>query len=116
MQEEQQYLDRRGFLKLGGAGVAVAGTKATFPSLLFGEEEMMQLTDRSAPGDPIHLRSPLMEVVLEHNDSVLFAFHLLANGAMLRGEDLGKKFAKRGIDVSSEALRYPMIGHISNFW
>jgi hypothetical protein len=27
-----------------------------------------------------------------------------------------EEFAKRGVDVSSEALRYPMIGHISNFW
>lgn len=27
-----------------------------------------------------------------------------------------EEFAKHGIDVSSEALRYPMIGHISNFW
>jgi hypothetical protein len=27
-----------------------------------------------------------------------------------------EEFAKRGIDVSSEAMRYPMIGHISNFW
>jgi hypothetical protein len=27
-----------------------------------------------------------------------------------------QEFAKRGIDVTSEALRYPMIGHISNFW
>jgi len=27
-----------------------------------------------------------------------------------------KGFADRGVDVSSEALRYPMIGHISCFW
>jgi hypothetical protein len=27
-----------------------------------------------------------------------------------------EEFAKHGVDVSSEALRYPMIGHISNFW
>ena len=26
------------------------------------------------------------------------------------------EYRKRGIDVSSEALRYPMIGHISSFW
>ena len=27
-----------------------------------------------------------------------------------------EEFAKHGVDVSSEAMRYPMIGHISNFW
>jgi hypothetical protein len=27
-----------------------------------------------------------------------------------------QEFARRGVDVTSEALRYPMIGHISNFW
>lgn len=27
-----------------------------------------------------------------------------------------QEFKKRGVDVSSEALRYPMIGHISCFW
>jgi hypothetical protein len=27
-----------------------------------------------------------------------------------------KGFAEHGVDVSSEALRYPMIGHISCFW
>jgi hypothetical protein len=27
-----------------------------------------------------------------------------------------EEFAKRQVDVTSEALRYPMIGHISNFW
>jgi hypothetical protein len=27
-----------------------------------------------------------------------------------------QEFAKHGVDVSSEALRYPMIGHISAFW
>jgi len=26
------------------------------------------------------------------------------------------EYRKRGVDVSSEALRYPMIGHISSFW
>jgi hypothetical protein len=27
-----------------------------------------------------------------------------------------EEFARHDVDVSSEALRYPMIGHISNFW
>jgi len=27
-----------------------------------------------------------------------------------------EQFAAQGVDVSSEALRYPMIGHISSFW
>jgi hypothetical protein len=91
MQPEDEQLDRRGFLKLSGAGAVVAGTKALLPSLLLAEEGPVELTDRAAPKNPIRLRSSEMEVVLDGTDGVPFTFHFSANGAMLRGEDFGKK-------------------------
>src|SRR5437879_4634310 len=91
MQQEHEQMNRRGFLRLSGAGAAVAGTKALFPTLLLGEESPPQLADRSAPINPVRLRSSEMEVVLDRDDGVPFEFRLLANGATLRGEDFGKK-------------------------
>ena len=91
MQQEHEQMNRRGFLRLGGAGAAVAGTKALFPTLLFGEESPAQPTDRSSPINPVRLRSSEMEVVLDRDDGVPFEFRWLANGATLRGEDFGKK-------------------------
>src|ERR1700735_292817 len=93
MQQEHEQLDRRSFLRLSGAGAAVAGTRTIFPSLLFAEERPVQLTDRTVPANPVRLRSSEMEVVLDRNDGVPFAFHVLANGATLRGEDFGKKIS-----------------------
>jgi hypothetical protein len=93
MQKEQEQLDRRGFLRLSGAGVVVAGTKAIFPSQLFAEEKTVPLTDRTVPANPVRLHSSEMEVVLDRSDGVPFAFHLLGSGATLRGEDFGKKIS-----------------------
>lgn len=91
MQQEYEQLDRRGFLRLSGAGAMVAGTKALFPSQVFSEQQQLQVTDRTAPVNPVRLHSSELEVVLDRNDGVPFEFHLLASGAMLRGEDFGKK-------------------------
>jgi hypothetical protein len=91
MQQEHEQLDRRGFLRLSSAGAAVAGAKALFPSLASPQGKAMELTDRTAPTNPIRLHSSAMEVVLDRNDGVPFVFHLAANGATLRGEDFGRK-------------------------
>lgn len=64
MQPEDEQLNRRGFLRLGGAGAIAAGTKAISPSQLFAEEKPAQLTDRTAPVSPVRLRSSEMKVVL----------------------------------------------------
>jgi hypothetical protein len=93
MQPEHEQLDRRSFLRLSGAGAAVAGTKAIFPNLLFAEQQTAPLTDRTAPVNPVRLHSSEMEVTLDRNDGLPFAFHLSANGATLRGEDFGKKIS-----------------------
>jgi hypothetical protein len=93
MQQENEQLGRRGFLRLSGAGAAVLGTKALFPSLLSAEEKSVDITDRATPINPIRLRSSEMEVVLDGTDGVPFAFRLLSDGATLRGEDFGKKIS-----------------------
>jgi hypothetical protein len=91
MQQEHEQMNRRGFLRLSSAGAAVAGAKPLFPSLASPQEKAMELTDRTPPANPIRLHSSAMEVVLDRNDGVPFAFHLAANGATLRGEDFGRK-------------------------
>src|ERR1700753_3213593 len=91
MQPEQEQLSRRGFLRLSGAGVVAAGTKAISPCQLFGEENPVKLTDRPIPVNPVRLHSSEMEVVLDRKDGVPFAFRLSASGATLRGEDFGQK-------------------------
>ena len=48
MEEEREQLNRRGFLRLSGAGAVIAGTKAIFPSQLFSKETPAELTDRTA--------------------------------------------------------------------
>ena len=68
MQPEQEQLSRRGFLRLSGAGAVAVGTKAISPSQLFAEENPVQLTDRTAPENPVHLSSSEMEVVLDRSD------------------------------------------------
>jgi len=93
MQQENEQFGRRGFLRLTGAGVVVAGTRAIFPAKLFAQEKAAQLTDRSVPVNPVRLHSSEMEVVLDRNDGVPFAFHLSASDTTLRGEDFGKKIS-----------------------
>jgi hypothetical protein len=93
MQQEHEQLSRRGFLRLGGAGAVVVGAKVISPSQLFAEEKQVQLTERTPPANPVRLRSAEMEVVLDRNDGVPFAFHLSASGGTLRGEDFGKKIS-----------------------
>ena len=94
MEEEREQLNRRGFLRLSGAGAVIAGTKAIFPSQLFSKETPAELTDRTAASvNPVHLRSSEMEIVLDRSDGVPLMFHLSGNGATLRGEDSGKKIS-----------------------
>jgi hypothetical protein len=92
MQPEHEELDRRSFLRLSGAGAAVAGTKTIFPNL-FAEAQLGSLTDRVASVNPVRLHSSEMEVTLDRNDGVPYAFHLSANDATLLGEDFGRKIS-----------------------
>jgi hypothetical protein len=93
MQLEQEQLSRRGFLRLSGAGVVAVGTEAISPFWLLAQENPIQLTDRTTPINPIRLHSSEMEVAFDRKDGLPFTFRLSVNGAMLRGEDFGKKVA-----------------------
>jgi hypothetical protein len=226
MQQEDEQMNRRGFLRLGGAGAAVTGAKAFFPALLFGEESPVELTDRrtadrSSVGwqfkgkdtgypavnevdqriggydammrlmemgpalnaivalsdnyDDAYRNSPEWneDVIARRPDGELWksrswtgeesyilglakymegpgaervrytceryklhktthvdvlSYYAIRNdwdrqrpASGIRNLTAGRyrvleEFAKRDVDVSSEALRYPMIGHISSFW
>ena len=90
MQQEHEQFNRRSFLRLGGAGALVAGTKTIFLSQFLAQEKPIQLTDGTTPVNSVRLRSSEMEVVLDRNGGMPFMFHLSENNRTLRGEDCGK--------------------------
>ncbi len=45
---------------------------------------------RKPPVNPIHLRTPRLEVVLDGSDGVPYGYQLLSNHALIRGEDSGR--------------------------
>lgn len=97
MQDELEQIGRRGFLKLGGAGLAAAGISALWPG---SESSLAQepggvprisLTDRVRPTHPVLLRSAQLEVALDPDDGLPWEYKLRATNAKLRGEDFGRK-------------------------
>jgi hypothetical protein len=45
---------------------------------------------RRQPVNPIYLRTPRLEVVLDGSDGVPYGYHLLSNHSLIRGEDSGR--------------------------
>jgi Endo-alpha-N-acetylgalactosaminidase len=88
---ELQPLNRRGFLRLTGAGTAATAISTLLPHTLFAQADETPLTDRPAPKNPVIVRSPQLEIALDREDGVPFSYRLTANGAILHGEDLGKQ-------------------------
>ena len=88
---ELQPLNRRGFLRLTGAGTAATAISTLLPHTLFAQADETPLTDRPAPKNPIILRSPQLEIALDREDGLPFSYRLTTNGAILHGEDLGKQ-------------------------
>jgi len=82
MQIVDEALNRRGFLKLGAAGLAIAGLS----SRAVAEEA----GTRSAPAHPLTLRSSSVELVLDAEDGVPFEYRLRKSGVRFAGEGLGE--------------------------
>ncbi|HZY63456.1 MAG TPA: hypothetical protein VFE38_13130, partial [Edaphobacter sp.] len=78
-------MNRRSFMKSGGAGL-LAWTASARWRHLFAQTG---LTPRSMPKDPVILRSPELEVVLDRKDALPYRYRILGSGINMRGEDLG---------------------------
>lgn len=90
MQEETGYLNRRTFLKLGGAAAAgLAGSKLQGQSSAAPAQED-SLTSRSEPSNPIVIKSAELEVVLDRHDGLPYEYRLRNGTRRMRGEDIGK--------------------------
>lgn len=104
MQEEMEQLNRRIFLKLSGAAaVGLAGSKV-YPQTPEAANTGA-LTSRSAPVNPIVLRSAELEVVLDRHDGLPYEYRLLRGNRRMLGEDLGKPIAVTFYDKSSGTIK-----------
>ena len=79
-------IDRRVFLKVGGA--ALGGLSA----LQWGEVLVKgEFSQRSAPAEPVVLRSREMEVLLDRHDGLPYEYRLLALNSRMHAEDFGSQ-------------------------
>jgi hypothetical protein len=84
MQEDNETVNRRAFLKLGASGLAAAGSASFLPRLA-----AEQRGKREAPTRPVRLRSSSLEVSLDGTDGLPFEYRLLKSGIRFKGEDSG---------------------------
>jgi hypothetical protein len=80
-------IERRDFLRAGGAGLVGLASSRYLPSLSRHEPQQ----ERAAPGNPVTIKSPRLEVVLNRQDALPFQFRLLNLKTTMRGEDTGGK-------------------------
>jgi Endo-alpha-N-acetylgalactosaminidase len=77
--------DRRTFLKLSGAGLAVLASHSAWADIA-----STGLPTRRSPTAPVILRSSQLEVVIDGKDALPYEYRLHPSGARMRGEDFGK--------------------------
>jgi Endo-alpha-N-acetylgalactosaminidase len=80
-------IERRDFLKAGGAGLAGLASSRYLPGLSIHSAQQ----GRNAPDNPVILRSPQLELVLDRQNALPFQFRLPALKTTMRGEDTGGK-------------------------
>ena len=90
MQDDQDLVRRRDFLRLGGSAIAATGLNALLPAQPQSQSQE-QITSRPAPAHRLVLRSEQIEVTFDSADALPYEYRLRATGARLRGEDLGQK-------------------------
>lgn len=88
MQNEKDLFPRRHFLKWSTASLAAATSPAVFSLNSTAQEISGPASDvRTAPADPVMLRSAEMEVAIDPQNGLPWEYRLLSNNARLRGED-----------------------------
>src|SRR3954463_16816675 len=89
MQEENDQLNRRTFLKFTGAAAAGLAGRSSFARSAEGANEG-SLNTRAQPSNPIILKSPDLEIALDRHDGLPYEYRLATGKRRMRGEDLGK--------------------------
>jgi hypothetical protein len=89
MQSESQYFSRRHFLQWTSAGLAAAGADSLLLTAMCQQVENSS-GERSAPAHPVTLSNAALEVTIDSDSGLPYSYHLLGNGAHLRGEDFGE--------------------------
>jgi hypothetical protein len=91
VQEEQDRIRRRDFLRMGSAGAAAAGLGTLWPARLAQAEPQEPAGMRTAPVNPIVLRSQQLEVTIDADDGLPYEYRWRAGAARIRGDDYGIK-------------------------
>lgn len=89
MQNEQDRMDRRGFLRISAAGAMAAAVHTALPLSVSGQEAPSPIGKRVLPASPLKLRSAHLEAWFDREDGLPVQFHLPGNQAVLAGEDAG---------------------------
>jgi hypothetical protein len=89
MHSDPQKFNRRHFLQWSSAGLAAAGADSLLSSAL-GQQNANSSAERQAPAHPITLTSAELEVTLDAESGLPYAYHLRGTGSHLRGEDFGE--------------------------
>ncbi len=84
MQNDDEVINRRTFLKLGAAELAVSGSTSLLPQAIAEEAGM-----RGAPAKPVTLRSSFLEVILDAADGLPFEYRLRKSDVRFTGESTG---------------------------
>jgi hypothetical protein len=90
MQNDDELLNRRTFLKLGAAGLTVAGSTGLLPQAMAAE-----IGTRSAPAHPLTLKSSSLELILDEADGLPFEYRMLKSGGRFMGEGMGNSLSAR---------------------
>lgn len=85
MQILDEELNRRTFLKLGTAALAVAGSESILP-----EAFAQQTRSRKMPARPVTIRSASLELVLDSDDGLPYEYRLLKSVKTFKGEAFGE--------------------------
>jgi Endo-alpha-N-acetylgalactosaminidase len=89
MQEEIGHVNRRTFLRLGGAALATAGTSRVW-SQSSPDSSDLPLTTREEPKDPVIIQSEDLSLVLDRHHGLPYRYNFVRSLAYMLGEDLGQ--------------------------
>ena len=97
MRDERMGPSRRRLLKLGAAGVPVAGSGKVFPQLA--------AKPPGGPVRPVVLRSSTLELALDAENGLPSSYRLVRSAIVFRGEDPGTPLKARVCQLSPWSLQ-----------
>ncbi len=85
MTTKKIVIDRRKFLRLGGAGLAALSSAPRWAGAL----DIRDSPQRTKPVNPVIIKPSQLEVVLDRNDALPYEYRPPALQTYMRGEDPG---------------------------